>query len=307
MLRCGCRAWTVAQTNAITNAHITNAHITSAQKETRMGEMQAKTGTVDFNGTRFFYEEAGEGQPLVMLHAGIANLHQWDEQVPAFAQRFRVVRYDLRSYGQSHLERDQPWAMHEDLRGMLDALSIPRAILMGCSMGGQTILDFALTYPERVAALIPVGPGLSGFTDRSEEGEHLGKAIEEAFERKDFEGAVEAGMRMWVDGPSRPAERVNPAMRAKARAMMAAAFAIPDISKPTPIEPPAIGRLSEIAAPTLIVLGENDVEDIQRVCHLLARDVPGARLEVISDAAHLPNMDHPGQFNRLVLDFLAEL
>lgn len=272
-----------------------------------MGEIQAKTGSVEFNGARLYYEETGEGQPLVMVHAGIANLHQWDEQVPVFAQRYRVVRFDLRSYGHSEVEHDQPWSLHEDLRAVMDALGIPRAFLMGCSMGGQTIIDFALAYPDRTAALIPVGAGISGFTDHSEEGERLGQAIEEAFQRQDVEGAVEAGLRMWVDGPSRPAERVNPTMRAKAREMMAAAFATPEIGASTPIEPPAIGRLGEISAPTLVILGENDVEDIHRTCRLLARDIPGARLEVIADAAHLPNMDHPEQFNRLVGDFLAGL
>lgn len=272
-----------------------------------MGEIQIKTGTVEFNGARLHYEEAGEGQPLVMVHAGIANLHQWDEQVPVFAPRYRVVRFDLRSYGQSAVEQDQPWALHEDLRAVMDALGIPRAFLMGCSMGGHTIIDFALAYPDRVAALIPVGAGISGFTDHSEEGERMGRAIEEAFQRQDFEAAVEAGMRMWVDGPSRPAERVNPAMRARARAMMAEAFATPEIRSATPIEPPAVGRLGEISAPTLVILGENDVEDIHRTCRLLASEIPGARLEVIADAAHLPNMDHPEQFSQLVMDFLAGL
>ncbi len=278
-----------------------------------MSSLQSNSGYVDVSGARLYYEVAGgsgpsaEGQPLVMVHAGIANLRMWDDQVPAFAERYRVIRYDARGYGKTEGQADHPWALHEDLRSVMDALDAPRAILMGCSMGGQTILDFALTYPERVAVLIPVGSGLSGYKFESEEGEQLGKSIEAAFKAGDVDTAIELGTHMWVDGPSRPADRVNPAVRARAKEMLGQAFRSPDYVEPTPIDPPAVGRLSQIAAPTLVVLGANDVEDIQNVCRLLASEIPGARLEVIADAAHLPNMDHPDQFNRLVLGFLARV
>jgi pimeloyl-ACP methyl ester carboxylesterase len=270
-----------------------------------MDNLQTSSGYVDVSGARLYYEVAGAGRPLVMVHAGIANLHMWDDQVPAFAERFRVIRYDARGYGKTEGQPDHPWALHEDLRSVMDALNLDRAHLVGCSMGGQTILDFALTNPERVAALIPVGSGLSGYKHESEEGKRFGTAIEDAFQRGDIDTAIEVGTQLWVDGPSRPSERVNPAMRARAKEMLAQAFRAPDYVEPTPIEPSAVSRLGEIAAPTLVVLGENDVEDIQRICRLLASEIRSTRLEVIADAAHLPNMDHPDRFNRLVLEFVG--
>ena len=272
-----------------------------------MSGPQAPSGYVDVEGARLYYEVAGEGQPLVMAHAGIANLRMWDDQVDAFAPRYRVIRYDARSYGQTEGQADHPFALHEDLRSVMDALAAPRAILMGCSMGGHTILDFALTYPERVAALVLVGSGLGGYAHDSEEGQRFNTEIGAAVERGDLESAIELGTRLWVDGPSRPTARVDPTMRVHAKAMLAQAFSAPDFVEPAPLEPPAAGRLAGIAAPTLVIVGQNDMEDIQRIARKLAAEIRGARLSRIDDAAHLPNMDHPAEFNTLVLDFLAAL
>ncbi|MBF6591039.1 MAG: alpha/beta hydrolase [Ktedonobacterales bacterium] len=270
-----------------------------------MRNLGATSRYAEVNGARLFYEVAGEGEPLVLLHAGVANLHMWDEQFPVFAQRYRVARYDLRGYGQSRAPAEQPYAPHEDLRALLDALDMPRAALVGCSIGGQTILDFALAYPDRAAALIPVGPGLSGYEPHSEEGKRFGAALEAAYTRGDLDTALDLATQMWIDGPSRSEDQVDPTMRAKARAMLAEALSLPDIGPPQPLDPPALGRLGAIRAPTLIIVGEQDNPDIQEICHLLAEGIPGARLASIADAAHLPNMDHPDQFNQLVLDFLA--
>jgi pimeloyl-ACP methyl ester carboxylesterase len=270
-----------------------------------MSGSQATSGFLDVNGARLYYEIAGAGEPLVLLHAGVANLRMWDAQVPAFAERYHVIRFDQRGYGRSEARPGEPWAMHEDLHGVMDALGVERAALLGCSMGGQAIVDFALAYPGRARALIPVGPGMSGYAWGSEQMKQVGEALEAAVARGDVEGATEIATHLWIDGPTRPSERVNPAMRARARAWLFELFSKSEETEPTAIEPPAIGRLGEISVPTLIILGENDVDDIQRVCHLLADGIPGAQLEVIADAAHVPNMDHPEQFNRLVLEFLA--
>lgn len=272
-----------------------------------MSGPQATTGFLDVNDARLYYEIAGAGEPLVLLHAGVAHLRMWDDQVPAFAERYRVIRFDQRGYGRSLARPGQQWATHEDLRGVMDALGVERAALLGCSMGGQAIVDFALAYPSRARALIPVCPALSGYTLDSEQIKRVGQEIEAALARGDVEGAAEIGARMWIDGPTRATERVNPAMRARARAWLVELLSQPEETASTPIEPPAIGRLGEIAAPTLVILGENDYDDIQRICHLLAAGIPGARLEIIPDAAHVPNMDHPEQFNRVVLAFLADV
>src|SRR5215212_377472 len=118
-----------------------------------------QTGTADVNGARQFYEVVGKGKSLVLVHAGIADGRMWDPQVGPFAERYRVVRYDMRGFGGSPAVAGA-YSHHEDLRVLLDALCVEEAVLVGCSMGAKTVLDFALAYPERARALVLVGPAV---------------------------------------------------------------------------------------------------------------------------------------------------
>ena len=170
------------------------------------------------NGASFYYEVMGEGEPLVLLHAGIADSRMWDGQFEAFAGRYRVVRYDMRGFGRTVVTAGGPYSHHEDMRGLLDSLGIERACFVGCSMGGQTIIDFALEFPERTRALVLVGPAVGGFepdVDPPEEWDELVAADDAG----DFERVSELEVRVWVDGPYRGADRVEPAVRDLVREM----------------------------------------------------------------------------------------
>src|SRR5690606_6601331 len=129
-------------------------------EQTAGGNMS--TGFADINGARLYYEVAGEGPALVLLHAGICDSRMWDDQFAAFAKHYRTVRYDLRGYGQSNPVAGR-FAHYEDLRALLDHLGIERAYLIGVSFGGMIAIDFTLTYPQRVAGLILVGTGVDGY------------------------------------------------------------------------------------------------------------------------------------------------
>lgn len=124
--------------------------------------MHRETGTAEINGARIHYEVAGEGEPLVLVHAGIADSRMWDDQIGAFAGGYRAIRYDMRGFGQTEMV-EGPFSHHEDLRGLLDSLGVGRTHTVGCSMGGGVVLDFALEYPERVGNLILVGSAVGGF------------------------------------------------------------------------------------------------------------------------------------------------
>ena len=118
---------------------------------------QLQSGFVEANAAHLYYESAGTGYPLVMLHGHLIDSRQWDDPFTAFAPSYRVVRYDARGFGQS-TQPPVPFAYHEDLAAVLRFLSIKRAYLMGCSGGGATIIDFALTHPEMVAAVYQAEP-----------------------------------------------------------------------------------------------------------------------------------------------------
>lgn len=259
------------------------------------------------NGAHLYYEMAGEGNPLVLLHAGIADCRMWDDQFDPLARHFRVIRYDARGFGQSEPTADAYYP-YEDLRAVMDALEVESAYLVGCSMGGKTILDFALAYPERAAALVPVASGLGGYSFRAWSEEQVA-AIEAAEQEGDYERISEIEMQIWFDGPYRSARSVNRTARQKAYAMNLKALRNTAIAGPAvqSLEPPAATRLSEIRVPTCVVVGELDVPGILEVADKLAQEIAGARKIVISDAAHLPNMEKPAEFNQHVLEFLKSL
>jgi pimeloyl-ACP methyl ester carboxylesterase len=264
--------------------------------------MPDPTGFADVNGAQIAYDISGDGPPVVLLHAGLGDRRMWDDQVPAFAQHFAVVRFDARGFGDTR-KPDAPFSPSADAIGLLDALGIERAHFVGVSMGSQTAIETAFTAPDRVSSLVavaartgmPVSDALRADWDR----------VDEIFESGDVAGAVEYELRMWVDGPDRSPDAVDPTMRERVREMNAALFARDDeAGEESPLDPPAAARLAEIAAPTLIVYGDRDIHDVRAAAGPLAAAIPNARLAVIPDAAHLPQMERPEFFNRIVLDFL---
>lgn len=268
---------------------------------------EAQTGFAPVNGTRLYYEVAGMGHPLVLIHAGIADSTMWDDQFAVFAKRYRVVRFDMRGFGQSE-KPPESYAPHDDLYGLLRYLDIERAYLLGCSMGGSTVVDFALTHPNMADALVLVGAGVSGYSFEPGDLAARWDEIEAAFEAGDLALGTELETRMWVDGPYRTPDAVDPAVRAKAYAMgLRANEQYSEEGKAQPLDPPALGRLTEIRVPTLVIVGDQDVPNVLEQAELLASGIAPARKAVIPNTAHLPNMEQPAAFNRAVLDFLGAL
>lgn len=268
-------------------------------------------GYAEVNGARLHYEMAGAGHPLIMIHAGIANMHYWDDQWEPFSRAYRVVRYDIRGYGKSVMPPGS-YDVRADLYALMRSLGIGHAYLMGASIGGGLVIDFALEHPEMVDALIPVVSGLSGGPEPSEEELRQWKAIEEAMDAAREAGNLdlidEITTRIWVDGPTRMPEQVNPAVRARVLQMLRDNRDA-EGGEGTPVResPPARGRLGEIHVPTLAIAGEVDLPAIMVTTDLIVAGIPGARKAVIPGVAHAPNMERPEEFNRLVLHFLREV
>ena len=268
-------------------------------------ETTPNTGFVDLGNARLYYEELGSGSPLVMIHGGLLDRRMWDEQFPVFAERHRVIRYDARGHGRSKAPAGT-YSHHEDLKRLLDALKVEKAAIMGLSMGGYIAIDFALAYPERVNALVLAAPGLTGYMFDSEVLKKNNEALNKAAQENDLGSLVEFFQRSWTDGPSRAPDEVDAEIREKVRQM--ATETLQNWNKESRekrLEPAAIGRLAEIRAPTLAVVGDLDMPDILEIVGLIERDVEGARKVIIKGVAHMVNMERPVEFNRVVLDFLA--
>jgi len=272
---------------------------------------ELQTGFADVNGTRLYYEVAGTGHPLLLIHGGLVDRRLWDDQFNVFAQHCQVIRFDVRSFGDSApiTAETPPYSLEEDLYSLLKFLGIEKTYVLGLSMGGAIAINFTLMYPEMVDALIPVAMGLSGF-EPAEEDKASEADVYEAIRSGNVVRAVELTLRFWTDGPMRTPEQVNPAVREKVRAMTTRNFERPEdenATQPRALEPPAISRLSEIHVPTLIIFGDQDVRDILKIADILEKEIPGAKKVVIPDTAHHLNMEKPEEFNRIVLDFLGSL
>lgn len=263
-----------------------------------------RAGFASIDGAQMYYEVVGSGPAVVFVHAGIADNRMWDDQVAAFARRFQVVRYDLRGYGQTAPVAGE-YMHHEELRALLDHLGIARAALVGCSKGGGMCIDFALAYPERVTALVTVGSAPQGYEFSAEQPAFWDEAVA-AWKAGDLERTAEYEVRLWVDGLSRTPDQVDAAIRDKVREMDLIALRNEQLGLGAELrlEPAAIGRLSEIQAPTLAIVGDLDEPDLVAAADFMASAIPGAQRYVMHGAAHLPNMERPEEFNRVVLAFL---
>ena len=247
----------------------------------------------DVNGTRLWYEERGSGDPVVFLHAGLLDARQWERQLETFSPHYRAIAFDTRGYGSSPAP-EGPYRLHDDLLGLLDALGLERAALVGNSMGGKTSIDATLARPDRISALVAVGAAMSGFPFRAYSDEQ-GERAEAAWTGGDFEGAADVWLEVWAP------LSVDRGAREIAYANAAVDFDDQELAG----EPPAAGRLDEIRVPTIVLVGDTEVQGIVDTCHRLAAEIDGARLEVMAGADHLPNLSRPEEFDRLVLDFLA--
>jgi 3-oxoadipate enol-lactonase len=258
--------------------------------------------------TGLAFEIAGTGEPLVLVHAGVADRRMWDPQWPAFARAHRVIRYDLRGYGES-LPPSGPWSQHADLLGLLAELGIGRAHVVGTSVGAGIAVEAALAQPQAIGALILAAPGGALYGGATDDLRPIWHDEVEALDRGDLDAAVEVNLRAWVDGPSRPADAVDPAIRAFVGVMQRDAFELPewdaDGAPETELEPPAHARLTEVACPTLIVVGEANQAATRDAAHRLATEIPGAGYVSVPDVAHMLTLERPREFERLVLDFLA--
>jgi pimeloyl-ACP methyl ester carboxylesterase len=264
------------------------------------------TGYAEVNGARLYYETIGSGLPVVFVHAGIADHRMWGPQVAPFAERYRVICYDMRGYGQSAMVPGD-FAHRDDLVGLLDHLAVERGCLVGCSMGGSTAIDFAVEHPDRLAALVMVDSRARGLDIGAEPtGEPEWEEIVAAFKAGDLERVARLDVKSWVAGPTRTLDQIDPAIGDLVYEMDLIALRNEKLAlgADRPLDPPAGQRLADLKAPLLVLVGDRDNPDELLAGEALVKAVPGAQHAIIAGAAHLPGLEKPAEFNRIVLDFL---
>lgn len=264
------------------------------------GQPVATTGYVGVPGGRLYYEVAGEGQPILFIHADVSDHSMWSEQVAAFAPKYRVIRYDKRGFGKT-TSADGAYSPREDIVALLAHLGVANTFVVGLSNGGALALDFALEHPEMVGGLVVVAGGVSGFQAPPTEDEaRVFKKYEELAERKDETGLLDLGVHVWCDGPFQPEGRAAASVRERIRQTMSAnARDHHEDLQPSELEPPAMERLGAMTTPTLVLLGSYDFPSGNVAMELLAARVQGAQ-KTAFETAHMVNMEQPEQFNARV-------
>jgi pimeloyl-ACP methyl ester carboxylesterase len=265
------------------------------------------TGYADIGNGKLYYEMEGEGETLVLRHAGFVDSRMWDGQWDSFTQQYRVLRFDMRGFGKSD-PATGPVSRRHDMYCLLRKLGIKRANLLGCSMGGEMAIDFTLEHPEMVLSLVIVSGTPGGFEMQGEPPTQIMEMLQ-AIEMDDLELVSELQISLWVDGIYRNMRQVDPHVRLLAAEMNRIAvkngtWAKADSRPLNPLNPTAVGRLAEINVPVLVIAGSLDHPEVLRGADLLANGVRGAKKVILSDTAHMPNMEKPAEFNRIVLDFL---
>jgi 3-oxoadipate enol-lactonase len=262
--------------------------------------IQTAASRLPVPGGELVYEVTGSGPAVVFLHGAFMDRRSWDAQVPAFASRYRVVRYDIRPFGES-TGPEKAYVVGDDLRLLLDHLKIDRAHLVGHSFGGSVALDFALVHPERVASLTLVGAAPGGFAQPAEEVKYA-QAVFAAAKQGD-----DAIVRAWLDHPMWAVSVQRPEVAkalAESTRRSLRAFKLP-FAPYVPVKPPALERLGAVKAPTLVVVGDKDLPGLQKAADQMTREIPNAAREVIAGADHALPLAEPQKFNEAVLAFIS--
>lgn len=209
--------------------------------------MPTQTGFAAVNGARLYYEVAGAGHPLALIHGFSLDTRMWDDQFEAFARQHRVIRYDVRGFGRSAPPAGERYTNTGDLKALLETLGLARADVLGLSMGGGIAIDFALTYPEATRALIPVDTTLGGYPRWSPEWEAAYAPIPARAQAGDLAGARQ----LWLGHPLFGPARENLGVAARLGQMVAdySGWHWVNANPGRGATPPAAGRLDQIAAP----------------------------------------------------------
>jgi pimeloyl-ACP methyl ester carboxylesterase len=267
-----------------------------------MARPPRRSGFVASGGERLYFECVGAGDPLVLCHGAGGNHAIWFQQVPAFAQRHAVVTWDHRGFGRStdRASESGPAVAVADLRAVLDHLEIPRAHVVGQSMGGWTALGFALEQPGRVRSLV-LADTLGGIWTPDVERQQ--REILSRAGASPFAGAAELGRHPAIDDAL--------GERDPARAylyQLLGAFGEPDLARMAPRlfavrhAPEDVQRLR---APLLFVVGERDRLFPPELVRSVAKLLPGARVAEIAGCGHSPYFEDPAAWNAAVEEFLG--
>lgn len=268
----------------------------------RSGGGERRSEYAEVNGTRLWYEVAGSGDPVVLLHSFTLDRRMWEGQFETWSRSYRVIRYDARGFGKSALpQAGVPYAHHEDLAALLDHLKAPRAHLVGHAMGGRFALDFAVTYPDRCRSLVVIDTVVAGWP--------WSKAFLDGYapvlaagRRRDIAAAKAA----WLEHPVFAIAREQPAVALQIETMVHdySGWHFVNADPARSVTPPTLSQLARVNAPALVISGERDLVDFRQMSDRVARETRGKRI-TLRGAGYFGPIETPAQVSDAVVEFVA--
>lgn len=266
-----------------------------------------ESGYVSNDVCDIYFESHGTGASILFLHAGVADSRMWRNQLQI--EGHRSVVFDQRGFGKSKWVSG-PYANRADAIAVLDHLGIDSAVVVGCSNGGETAMQLALTAPDRVAGLVLVGAAPRGWEPAGGwTSNPLWDEAVAAFESGDIETVVDLDAQLWLAGAGRSLDEMEGEMLDLFRDMdrTPAATETERNQHIQTLEPPTNEQLDLIDRPTLVVVGDRDEPDLIVAAHYLADRLSDREAVLIEDAAHLPSLEQPESFNTALGGFLATI
>lgn len=267
---------------------------------------------------KLYYEEAGQGEPLILLHAHTLDCRMWDDVFLELAKSFRVIRYDLRGYGKSDMpEAGYGFLQADDLKNLMDALGIRKAHFAGLCLGGMTLTDFVALYPERVLTATISSGALSDFPDRAAMPKNILKLYNDTvFSLKSEEvqktkaRGLDVCKKEWkvvmrsIGGPH--FRDISDKLYGMIDDWKAWQWLNPETDVLLGLQTDSLLAHQKVHPRILLLIGQYDSVGSKKSMQRMATLCPDAKIKLMPESGHFPCMDSPDDFVEKMLAFIRQ-
>jgi len=311
-----CICMTLSAAFAAEQSQQNNTNVNITISDTNSGVVKKY---VDIGDAYFYYEMAGEGTPVILIHAHSVDCRMWDQQFFELAKHYKVIRYDLRGYGKTDKPVPGEKFIHaEDLHKLMWFLGIPKAHLVGLSLGAFVAVDFMTLYPEQTLSIAVAGGGIRDSAIPEDANASLrAKIIAEERQKKlaSIEAVKKEGIdvykKRWFDSIMQATGPHKDEMKDKLWQMINEWFAWQalNVEPVWQLDPQVSVQIREKKpnVPVLVIIGQDDWPGSLKSSEYLARIAPKSQKVYLKDAGHFSNMETPIEFNKALMDFLSSV
>jgi 3-oxoadipate enol-lactonase len=268
-----------------------------------------RTGNIRIGNSSVFYQRSGQGEAVFLAHAGFQDHEMWEEQRKALTKAgYEVIAIDLPGHGRSSAA-DTNVLLQEVIRICLDTLGVQKASMVGLSLGGATVTDFALAYPQRVNKLVLVSALATGYDTKYPVDSFTRSYfpnLKAALDKNDLAAAAEVFTKYWADGIRKPTETDSSVRGYVYRTTLLSLQNHGYMQWGRFNDNPGIDRLDQLQMPVLIIYGDKDLQVIRDAAPILSGKIKNSKVVSFKNVAHMLNMEIPSAFNETLLAFLKQ-